>query len=567
MLCISGAKGQGMAFVDSLLSVPYQTMVGNLTRSHRALLHALPIARAGGALVAEGRVYEQLAVVHHMLNQEDSAAWYGVKAVDAFRMAGDEVRLGEAYCTLGFHMKRTDLSQAFDYYRRGLPMLEKKQASVPLAAAYDNYGVVQEMAGQRDSALLFFRKALTLKEQLNDSNGIPYSLNKIAVALIPEQRYSEALDLMQRSDAIRQAINDRMGLADQAAYFGDLYQAWGRYPEAIAHFGLALDRASEVGFPYMRQYAYEHMAQCHEAMGNHFAALGAYKRAAEVRDSIESESSTRTILELKERFNASEKDRAIALLNEQAVRRQLYIWISLVSLVLVLVGGMLFHQTRQRRLRAERDAAIIAERERGLRAMVERNEAERGRIAQELHDSVGQQISGLKFRLEGAAAEDASLRELLAIAADAGQEVRDLAHQMMPRALATLGLVPALDEMLKRSLTRPDMQVRFDHFGIDGRLPQEIEVGAYRIAQELISNVIRHAHATEVNVQLLRNKGHLVLIVEDDGVGFDPVIAQGGIGMQSLSDRARLLRGSITFAPGGTRGTVATLRIPLDKQP
>jgi signal transduction histidine kinase len=160
--------------------------------------------------------------------------------------------------------------------------------------------------------------------------------------------------------------------------------------------------------------------------------------------------------------------------------------------------------------------------------------------------------------------EAASVKNVLAIADEASRDVRGIAHQMMPRALGDLGLVPAMNDMLQRSLVKPGLHHSFEHFGIDARLPADVEVGVYRIAQELVTNILKHADARTVNVQLLKNKGHLVLIVEDDGNG----IGNGngaGIGLLSMHDRARAMHGHIEFMKGPVRGTVATLRIPLNQ--
>jgi signal transduction histidine kinase len=230
-------------------------------------------------------------------------------------------------------------------------------------------------------------------------------------------------------------------------------------------------------------------------------------------------------------------------------------------------------QVQRRRANAARNAALLAERERGLKAVVAGTDAERERIARELHDGIGQQITGLKFRLEdiagrvGGSDQGAGerVREALAITEDAGRDVRELAHGMMPRALGTLGLAPAMQDMLAKAFGRTGIRWSFDHLGVDGRFAPELEVGVYRIAQELTGNVLKHARAQEVQVQLLRNKGHLVLMVTDDGAGFDPDRLSGdGMGLAGMRDRARLLGGTLQFESAPGQGTSTTLRIPVE---
>jgi signal transduction histidine kinase len=356
-----------------------------------------------------------------------------------------------------------------------------------------------------------------------------------------------------------------MGLADQAAYFGDVYQAWGRYTEAIEQFVLGIHRASEVSFPFLRQYCYERIAECQEALGDHRAALEATKRATQVRDSIQGENTARTILELKERYNAAEKDRAIALLNERAARRQLYIWAGLGAMVLLVLGGLWSHQHRQRRLRAERDAAIIREREAGLKAVIEATEEERRRLARELHDGVGQQLGGLKHRLEHlrGAPNAPGLQDTITIVDDTAREVRDLAHQLMPKTLSRLGLVPAVEDLLHKAFNATGTKVGLDHVGMEAGVPDSLATGLYRIVQELVGNIIKHAHATAVEVQLLRNKGHVVLIVQDNGRGLVRTEGAVGLGLMNIADRARAMGGTFSIEGGPGRGTVATIRVPL----
>ena len=121
---------------------------------------------------------------------------------------------------------------------------------------------------------------------------------------------------------------------------------------------------------------------------------------------------------------------------------------------------LLFVSVQRARLKGQASTQLIAERERGLKAMLESTDAERKRIAGELHDGVGQQLTGLKFRLEDVAAriserlpdEGPRMKEVLGLADEAGKDVRGIAHSMMPRALGDLGLAPALNDMLNKSL-------------------------------------------------------------------------------------------------------------------
>jgi two-component system NarL family sensor kinase len=315
-----------------------------------------------------------------------------------------------------------------------------------------------------------------------------------------------------------------------------------------------------------------------------------HARYSELRDSVFTADMGARLAEMETRFDTERKEREIQLqradlvardleivqLGRKADQRRFWLVVAVGGIGLLLVSGLLLMQVQRRRANAVRNAALLAERERGLKAVVAGTDAERERIARELHDGIGQQITGLRFRLEDLAGRvsgvdhDAGdrVREALAITEDAGRDVRELAHGMMPRSLGTLGLAPALQDMLSKAFGRTGIRWSFDHLGVEGRLGPEREVGVYRIAQELTGNVLKHAGAREVQVQLLRNKGHLVLMVTDDGGGFDPARVPGdGMGLTGMRDRARLLGGTLQFESVMGHGTTVTLRIPVDGSP
>jgi two-component system NarL family sensor kinase len=550
--------------IDSALAMSYNDMVQDLARSEGIFRHALSDAYRQDRSDAFGLLHRQLSTVLLLAGSIDSATYHGLLAAEHFRKSNDRVRLGTMLCDVGHIMKRYDHDQAVSYFREGIAILEAVNAEGELPRAYNNFAMAFEHSGARDSALHYAQKGLALVEASGDTTGLPYALNRVAFNLLPVGRFKEAHALILRADTIRRLINDVHGLSEQRLYFGDLYQAWGKAPEAIEWFTSAVHAARAVKVPLHELYAQERLAELYEQQRDAEGALTAMRRYFAIKDSLFSERNNRTILELEKRFEVAEKDRAIAELGVQSARRQLYIWLSLGALVLVVVVGLLFHQMRQRKARAERDAAIIAEREAGLKAVFVATEQERGRLARELHDGIGQQLGGLKHRLE-ALKETAPVSDVIGIVDDTSREVRDLAHQMMPRALVRLGLVPALEEMVRRTFHGSPIKVAFEHFGMDGKLPNDAATGLYRIAQELVTNVLKHAQATEVDIQLLRNKRHVVLMVQDNGVGFDPGRKGKGIGLQNIADRSRALGGSVDVESSRGNGTLTTVRIPTEE--
>ncbi len=561
----SGGTEQGSVLVDSALAMPYNDMVADLPASQTFLRKAIEEARNSGRIDALGRLHRFRSTVTGLAGQLDSSVYHGMEAIRIFREQDDRLMLGLMLCDLGHGIKRRDLDQAFALYREGLPILEELDARAELTRGYNNFSMLYEMRGDIDSALYYGRKGLALKEELKDSTGLPYGLNRVALYLLHKERYEEARDLMLRADSIRRLTKDEHGLAEQQIYFGDLYQSWGDLPKAVAYFEEAVRRARQVKVPYMEQYCQERLAEVHEELGDASAALAATRRAFAIKDSLFNEHNSQTILDLEQRYKVAEKDREIAELATQAARRRLMVWLSLGALVLVVALGLLAHQVKQRRSRAERDAAIIAERDAGLKAVFEATESERRRLAAELHDGVGQQLGGLKHRLEHIKAtngEAHALDEVIHIVDDTSREVRDLAHQMMPKTLSRLGLAPALEEMLRRSFQGTGVNHAYDHFGVTDGLRPELATGLYRMAQELVGNILKHAQATQVDVQLMRNKDQLVLLVQDNGSGYDHQRVPG-IGLRNIADRARALGGTFTISGTPGQGTEARIRVPV----
>ncbi|MBN1178943.1 MAG: GAF domain-containing protein [Anaerolineae bacterium] len=250
-------------------------------------------------------------------------------------------------------------------------------------------------------------------------------------------------------------------------------------------------------------------------------------------------------------------------LDQKIAERDIALWQSIADQLSVAIeNAQLFEEVRDSRDRLQ----TLSHR------LVEVQETERRHIARELHDEVGQLLTGLKLVLEMSARQPAdaigsSLEEAQALVSELVTRVRDLSLDLRPAMLDDLGLLPALMWHFERYASLTNVAVDFKHAGIEGRrYSSEVETTVYRIVQEALTNVARHARVTAATVRLWDEAGHIVVQVEDAGEGFTPEAladARRSSGLSGMHERATLLGGqlSIESAPGG--GTLLTAKLPL----
>ena len=224
------------------------------------------------------------------------------------------------------------------------------------------------------------------------------------------------------------------------------------------------------------------------------------------------------------------------------------------------------------RLQMARDARMSQELQDASAKLIAAQEEERRTIARELHDEVGQVLSALKVEIDvaqrsiaaGGSASD--LAEAQNIADGALKTVRNLTQLLHPAALDDLGLVAAIDSSLRGLSRRQEIRTELHQRDLPERLPREVELAAYRIVQEAITNVGKHANATRCDVHLTQLADRLLIEVEDDGVGFvddidRPIIARG-LGLISVRERASRLGGTFNILSEPGHGTRLIVSLP-----
>lgn len=331
------------------------------------------------------------------------------------------------------------------------------------------------------------------------------------------------------------------------------------------------------------------LAELEEAQGPHRAlvALMYLKKWRTVQEQLDDEATKQTILKLETQFRTREQQQQIKVLHAQQqlqkedLHRRTWLGYAAFGLAGLLtcalaLGYMTLRANKQlaiqqQQLHAQRLLKMEHERQHvATEAMLHGQDAERNRIARDLHDGLGGMLSTVKHHL-GAMGNACELPEpgtklltrSLLYLDESISELRRVAQDMMPETLHRFGLVPAIQDLCDKFNGHQHFQVQFQVYDLGERLPQRVELVVYRLVQELLNNVLKHAHATRAIVQLTRHDSLVQLIVEDDGQGFMPNSPHSGLGLRNIQARVDYLCGVLDWHSQPGQGTTATVEFPI----
>jgi signal transduction histidine kinase len=268
---------------------------------------------------------------------------------------------------------------------------------------------------------------------------------------------------------------------------------------------------------------------------------------------------------------------------QSSLQQQVWTVFGIALAISMAIGWLAFrHSTGlERRLTEQRarEEQISIDLQRLSARLLHAQEEEQRRIARELHDEVGQTLSAIKMeltvagrRLERTGGGSNLLSDALSSVDSALRTVRDLSHLLHPSALDDLGLVAALESQLTDFGRRYGIAVDFAHEGFEHRRGDEIERAVYRVVQEALTNVARHAHARAVRVRVTADTATCRVVIADDGIGFDVAAAEQpgrrrGLGLLGIRERVSQLHGAVQIQSGPGPGTRIDVQLPLTDCP
>ncbi|MBX2907891.1 MAG: sensor histidine kinase [Taibaiella sp.] len=461
-----------------------------------------------------------------------------------------------------------------DYLRKGLKIAKELHADSTIADGYNRLGIEYERANKLDSALACYELSLASNPP-HLTIGRAYSLENIAG--IYARKHLPALALKNQLEALSLKLQagKKIDLAMAYINIGETYDSLHRADSCMHYVQKAGDLAREIGYKDLEAYSYMYLSHLMERRGNYAKALAYHKRYMEVNDSVYNESKSKQLAEVNAKYQAEKKEQQIRDLAQRSTiqdlklrQRNILLGISITLFVTFVVIGYQFYNRRRLLAQAALREEIARQQAITTREVLVAEERERKRIAADLHDGVGQLLSATLLNLGGFfksreidPTTDPQAARISGLVSESYDELRTLSHQMMPMALMRRGFAAAVGEMLAR-LDEKTISVTLETNGLDAPLREEIETILYRVIQECVNNVIKHAAATTLSVQIDKDETGLSVTIEDNGRGFDPSKSAAGLGLKNMQARLSLISATIDIDSAPGKGTLVVIHVP-----
>ena len=544
--------------------------------------------------------YNNLGVIYDDQGNYARALENYFNALKTFEIAGDKYGMATTYNNIGIInyeqaqqpfndslATRKNYQSALHYYSLSLNIRETLGDKHGIADCYTNIGVIHDELGNLAEALVNYFKSLKIRQELNDKLGMESCFTNIGIVYDEKAAtlhnkdsvgicYASALDYYSKSLAIAQETGDKKGIIASLNNIGIVYKKSDQLQRALDYFNKALLSAKETNSKTAIKEVYKNLSDLFTEMGDYKNAYNYFTLYSQTKDSLFNSASNKQIAEMQAKYATEKKEREIQsqalVLSEQKQQlnnNKFLIAVLLGGAVLLLFISWILITKNKIRQKEIIKTELLRQQELRTRAIIETQENERKRIAQDLHDGIGQTLAAIKMNLSSKSKklskENQDLADQTILSIDnAYSEVRTLSHSMMPRSLKESGLAEAIEDLLAKTFSNSNIKYTFEK---DNSFPlnEQISIGLYRVLQELLNNIIKHAHATELSVHLHKTKENIILMAEDNGIGIrtGQNTERTGIGMANIEARVQAMNGNFSITKNGPKGTVAVIRIPI----
>tara|TARA_R110000868_G_scaffold216416_7_gene466584 strand:- start:1255 stop:3213 length:1959 start_codon:yes stop_codon:yes gene_type:complete len=562
--------------------------------------------------------------VLNMQGDYEESLELNLKSVKISKEIGDSLALAKCLFNTGTsYQLLNNYESAISYYLEGKKIFTQLNNEIFIARASDILQTLYQKLKRYDKALELGQEAILLSRKHNLDYQLGNALSNMAINYIALKDFDKSIEVLTEALQISRRTDNKYLEVSTQLNFADTYERKLEFEKMKDHAQLAKNLAIELGdvlseglalkllsayYLYRKdlgrandlgQQAYiifEKNALKREQLdglywladislvaGNMEGYLHYGQEGNLLANQLLNEDIQHQIVELEKKYDASRKEERITLLESKELQQQtklsnknklnlvlIGLTVALVLLVVLLYSNfkqkLIIRQKRINKLQVEKQLMAT-------KAVLKGEEKERVRVARDLHDGLGGLLSGIKFSFQNMKGNldippenDEAYHKGMDLLDTSIDEIRRIAHNMMPENLVKFGLDTALKDFCSDINQIDTLQVNYQSIGMENYvIEQSKAISLYRIVQELAYNTIKHAKATSLIIQLIKNDDNLSLVVEDDGIGFDPKILKKnkGIGWNNIYSRINLLKGSLDIQAVSGKGTSVQLTFDL----
>jgi signal transduction histidine kinase len=529
-------------------------------------------------------IRNQCIVYQIMGNEKESFRILIDEALPLARKGTDKEVLAIINYTLGIIcFNNENYAKAAYYYNKAIISFGEKlvfQKHV-LVDSYLQYAHVQVKLGNPKPALIAIEKAKKILQKHPDSNlNATYYLERAYYEHFVKN-YLSAISNFDKAMVIALKSNDSSNVMRINLLKSNSLIALKRFHDAKSIFLAAISDKNMLVSD--KREVLKELALTYKALNDYENAINFYERYIHLSDSLDENENHKIITNLEAKYNHSENKNKIKELETEKQQALLtakynqlhYIVFGLISFILLLTCIFLFKNSKnQRKIVLQKEInyqqninAFKTQKElEVMQAMIVGEEAERKRIARDLHDGIGSRLSALKMQLQGfvplEADNIANFSNSLSLSII---ELRQIAFNLMPETLLKLGLEMALKDLCNNLRTNK-VTIAFHANGISKTISASDQVNIFRIVQELINNALKHSYCTEIIVDCSQNQKLFLITVEDNGNGFDVSLIDSfqGFGLKNIKNRIHLLKGKLEINAKHNRGSIFNIALTLN---
>lgn len=487
------------------------------------------------------------------------------KALKTAETTNDKGSLAHVLKNIGvLYVSWKKLDEAFDYYQRSEQLARAIGDKELIADCQNNKGIVYEQKMEYAKALVSYKNALQLYTEKNIPGKISMALSNIAIVYKFQKNYPEAISYNFKAITIAEKQNDKWNMAATYNNIGNLYGEMGDYNKAIQYCEKALGIAKEIDAGEIIESTYDSMAEAAVKARDFKKAYEYQKLFSTAMNDFINKENTRQLSELNVKYETEKKQNLIN--NQKFEIRQKNNWLRFVGILFLIsfIAAYFVYKNYRHRQDKKLQEEIYRQKEIESKALFDGEQNERIRIARELHDSVGQMLSLMKMNIS-AQEKNTESEKIQNLIDKTISEVRTISHNLIPEEL-NFGLLPALENLADKinATNKTKMEIEIADKVKSVKFQQQNELSIYRIIQELLNNITKHAEATVIQLSIKSPGKNVVFNIRDNGKGLDvdSISNTSGIGWKNINARIRMMEGNIKVESEAFSGTQIEITLP-----